>query len=128
MKSKAQLAREMYGCPLCDLSAGQLAAVSRRFKSQEAVATEPEATTGSGSIAVKFGRILSNGVKEVVVAPGRDSIQDAFKQTGMDINLSKEGFVVKKSEHYSPGQTVKLTDKVHDGDFFVITPGVDSSF
>jgi SepF-like predicted cell division protein (DUF552 family) len=129
METKAQMARRLYGSSLANLTVGQLAAVTRKFNAQDVEEEDDECECApevdDNTNVVEFGR-PGNGVKKVAVFDGKN-VQEAFDQTGLQINLKKEGFIVKRSSVYRVGQVVKVSDKVYDGDLFMIVPGVDSS-
>lgn len=133
-KTKAQLARQLFGKSLADLSAGQKAAVTKAFNAQDDYEDDfeddfddaPE-ETATGIIEVKIGRPGVNGLKASLVKEGA-TVQDVFVQSGLSMKPEKEGFMIKSSNHYSAGQTLKTSDKVYDGDVIAIVPGVDSSY
>ena len=127
MKSKNQIAQDIYGCDFEDLTGGEKAGVTRRYTSQKATPKVKRAVANtSGFIEVKFGRPGINGVKTCLVAEGTN-VGDAEKQAGTKIDYKKEGFMIKSSTHYSVGQILKATDVVYDGDLIMIAVGVESA-
>ena len=147
MVDKNELAEDMYQASYDELTSGEKAAVDRAIERQEdresdgsdfdpfsSMDDEDEAPqsedTGAavttGVNEVSFGRPGVNGVKTSLVAEGTTA-EEAFAQTGLTINKSKEGLLIKRSNHYDEGRTLLYTDKVYDGDLIIIAPGVDSS-
>jgi hypothetical protein len=126
MKSKNQIAQNIYGCDFDELTGGEKAAVTRKYDNQTAAPKKAKQVKTAGYAEVKFGRPGVNGVKTCLVADGT-SVGDAEKQVGMNIDYKKEGFVVKTSNHYSVGQILKQADLVYDGDLIMVVPGVDSA-
>ena len=145
MVDKNELAEDMYQASYDELTSGEKAAVDRAIERQEdrdsdgsdfdpfssmddeapqSGDTGAEITTGVNEVS--FGRPGVNGVKTSLVADGTTA-EEAFAQTGLTINKSKEGLLIKRSSHYDEGRTLLYTDKVFDGDLIIIAPGVDSS-
>lgn len=128
MRTKAQIARQMYGTTLSNLSAGEKAAVTRRYNQQNEendsiFVSEPTNTTSESTqdyITVKFGRPSVNGLKECLVMK-ETTVQSALDQSGLKINKTKEGVLEKES-----GRTVSLNETVEETTY-VIVPGIDSS-
>ena len=130
MKSKNQIARNVYGVEFEDLSGGEKAGITKKYNAQTSGRVAPKAVkkaNTTGVMKVEFGRPGVNGVKSSLVNTGT-TVQDAEKQAGLNIDYKKEGFVVKKSTHYSVGDILKVTDKVYDGDLIMIVVGVDSAY
>jgi len=117
MKTKAQIAKDMYDCSLSSLSAGEKAAVTRKYNAQD---DDEHCDTEDGYAEVKFGRPGVNGLKPVIVEEGT-TIGNALLQSGLAINKAKEGVMERG------GASVGLDDKVSDGTTYIIVPGVDSS-
>ena len=127
MPTKKQIARKKYGCTLEELTSGEKAAVTREFNRTNATPTVAPVvrqvkaeTAGDGYITVKFGRPGVNGVKECIVEEGT-AINAALEQTGIVINVTKEGILNKD------GDKIMFNDPVVDGTLYLIVPGVDSS-
>ncbi len=129
MKTKSQIARQMYGASLDNLSASQKGAVTKRFNEQapdmpaapvRQTYVEP-VRAPAGYATVKFGRPGVNGLKECAVA-ANTTVKQALDQSGVGINEKKEGILVKAT-----GATAKFNDVVRDGATYLICPGVDSS-
>ena len=147
MANIEDVAQDMYGVAMSELTSGEKLAVEKAYDRQleremdgenfnifddelslaaeePAEAEAPISSTGVNE--VEFGRPGVNGVKKSLVNDGT-TVSDAFAQTGLEINKDKEGFIVKRSNHYAEGDKLGLTDKVYDGDLIMIVPGVDSS-
>ena len=130
-KTKAQLAREIYGTALVNLSAGQKAAITKAFNAQNAFDddddyVEEAEESSTGILECKIGRPGVNGLKASLV-PAGTTVKGLFDQSGLSMKPEKEGFIVKSSNHYTAGKTLKNTDLVYDGDVIAIVPGVDSN-
>ena len=126
MATKAQIAKRIYKCSLGELTSGEKANVTKKFKAQNA---EPvtERYTGSsttGTVLVKFARPSVNGTKESLVTVGT-SVGKALEQSGLNINPTKEGLIIKKPTSKA-GEIAMFNDPVIDGALYVITPGIDS--
>ena len=147
MVDKNELAEDIYEVAYDELTSGEKAAVDRAmlrqedrddegsdfdpFASMDDDDNEPASTPDGVDVAtgvneVSFGRPGVNGVKTSLVADGTTA-EEAFAQTGLTINKSKEGLLIKRSSHYEEGRTLLYTDKVFDGDLIIIAPGIDSS-
>ena len=121
-RSKAQIARSMYGTSLSSLSAGQKAAVTRAFNNQTTTPARQRTTTRrrGDEITVKFTRPHVSAIRNVVCSP-RTTVFSAVKQADMGYNPAKEGLLKET------GELVLHGNDVEDGVVYVITPGVDSS-
>jgi len=138
MVNKEEIAQDMYRVPYNELTSREQGAVDRAlvralevdgdsdlFDDFDGICENEPYTSGMG-IEVEFGRPGSNGVKKSLVHEGT-KIGEALNQTGLILNTQKEGLMVKRSDYYEIGDKVSLTDIAHDGDLYVIVPGVDSS-
>ena len=126
-KTRAQIARKMYGASLSELSGGKKAAVTKAFDKQD-IQTAPTRTravsaptAGAGYATVKFGRPGVNGVKECIVED-TTTMGDALDQAGVNINKTKEGVLAK-----ADGSVIMYNNIVKDGAVYMIVPGIDSS-
>ena len=147
MVDKNELAEDMYEVAYDELTSGEKAAVDRAIARQEdresdgsdfdpfasmdvddcgPASPSEGADIVTGTNEVSFGRPGVNGVKTSLVVDGTTA-EEAFAQTGLTINKSKEGLLIKRSNRYDEGRTLLYTDKVYDGDLIIIAPGVDSS-
>lgn len=130
MATKAQIARQMYGTSLDDLTPGEKAAVTRAFNAQQTSERAPQrrsrkrpqrTAVPGGYATVRFGRPSINGTRECICPVGT-TMGDALEQSGMTINPDKEGVLMKDT-----GAVVLYKDPVVDGAIYIIVPGVDSS-
>ncbi len=144
MANKEDIAYDLFDAPMNELTPGERAAVNRAYTRalerelegeddmfslavEEVVEEEaPAVSPVAGVNEVEFGRPGVNGVKKSLVNDGC-TLEEAFAQTGLQINLSKEGFLVKKSTNYNEGDVALLKNKVFDGDLYIIAPSIDSS-
>ena len=111
MATKKQLARNMYGEALDNLTAGQKAAVTRAYNAQD-ISEDTEIAT--------FVRAGGNSVSTEV--PTTASYQDALEQIeAFNFNSDKEGL------QNMEGETVRLEDTVKSGNILV-APNVDSAY
>lgn len=133
MKSKDQIANEIYGCDFVLLSAGEKANITKKWKAQPQrarttrVATHRNAPTSTvvvddtgDFVEVTIGRVNSNGTKTCLLATG-STVDDLLVQSGFSIDKNKEGVI---SQTYG---VVKFADKLVDKETYVIAVGVNSA-
>jgi len=133
MKSKDQIANEIYGCDFVLLSAGEKANITKKWKAQPQRARTTRATTHRNAptstvvvddtgdfVEVTIGRVNSNGTKTCLLATG-STVDDLLVQSGFSIDKSKEGVI---SQTYG---VVKFADKLVDKETYVIAVGVNSA-
>jgi len=114
MATKGQLARQMYGKALYELSAGEKAAVTRAFNSQGA-------SSSSATVTAEVGRIGVNGTQRCILSEG-ETVGELIEQSGFKLDSKKEGVVAQ-----STGKRVLLSEPVVHGETYVITPEIKSA-
>jgi sulfur carrier protein ThiS len=119
MKSKKQIAREIYGVGLDNLTPGEKASVTRRFNAQEDSYEEDVADTGI--VYVKVARLGVNGTKECAMNEG-STVADLLAQSGYTLDAKKEKMVAT-----STGLAVDKDDIVENGEAYTIMPEVKSA-
>ena len=118
MKTKNEIAQEIYGLDFADLTPGRKSAVTKEYNEQEDEDTYDEDVE---VIAVEIGRISHNGTKKCLMQPG-STVADLLDQSGYTLDERKEKIVEQSS-----GMSVTLDDEVEDGEVYVIAPEVKSA-
>ena len=120
-KTKDEIALEEYGTDFCDLSAGEKANVSRKYKAQ-GIETRRTASVSVGrdALFVKISKI-GNGVKECVMQKG-ETVQHLLNRAGFAYSADKE-----KITAMSTGVAVELDTKVISGENYLIALEVKSA-
>ena len=113
MKTKNQIANELYGDDMDYLSAGEKAAVSRAYNKQSRRVVRQTPTT-SAEVKASIGRIGVNGTKTCILPKGA-IVQDLLDQSGYGFDTKKERILDNDT-----GVAVDLTDKVkHNGTYAI---------
>jgi hypothetical protein len=117
MKTKNQIADEIYGVDFADLTSGQKATVTREFNNQE----DEDAVDTSDIIYVKIARLGVNGTKECAMSDG-STLGDLLAQSGYTLDSKKEKVVAT-----STGLAVDEDDILDNGEAYTIMPEVNSA-
>jgi len=116
MKSKNQIANEIYGTDFLDLTPIRQGKVTRAHAEQE----DDEVEEIAESIVVKLGRI-GNGPTEDFICQEGDTVQDMIDRSTE--NVSDKETIVEQSS----GLAVELDDLLEDGAIYVLSPVVKSA-
>jgi len=118
MKSKAQLAREIYHSPLSALTSGEKANVTRKFDAQ--TPTSPT-TRGRNTFKCFVGRADVNGSQPCLISKGK-TVGELLEQAKYDIDEDKEAVTMLSS-----GEQVDLDDEIVNNETYVIAPAIESA-
>ena len=116
MKSKNQIANEIYGTDFLDLTPIRQGKVTRAHAEQEDDAVEE----AMDSIVVKLGRI-GNGPTQDFICQEGETVQDMIDRS--DYNVSDKETIVEQSS----GVAVELDEELVDGAIYVLSPVVKSA-
>ena len=118
MRTKNEIAQEIYGLEFADLNRGQKSVVTKEYNAQdEEDETEDE---DLNVVAAEIGRVGYNGTKKCLLREGA-TVQDLLDQAGYSVSSSE------KIIEQSTGVSVDLDDEVEDGETYVIAPEVKSA-
>ena len=120
MKTKNQIAKQVYGVGFDGLTPGEKASVTRRYNAQEDDSFQ-ESTSDANIIYVKIARLGVNGVKECAMEEGA-TVADLLNQSGYTLDAKKEKIVAT-----STGLAVEKNDEVENGEAYTIMPEVKSA-
>ena len=119
--TRNEIANDLYGCDFDDLSAGEKATVTKRFRALGLSTPRRTARVGGADVVLaKIGKI-GNGTKECVMSSG-ETIQALLNRAGFSYSADKE-----KITAMSTGVAVELTAQVLAGETYIIAPDVKSA-
>ena len=117
MKTKNQIAQEIYGVDYTELTRAEKAEVAMEYADQDE--NDVEVSVGNNVVLVNVG-VIGNGFKGCVMQEG-DTVKDAIERSGLPFSADKHS--VKTDD----GEPVDLRDEVESGVSYIITPEIKSA-
>ena len=118
-RTKTQIARARYHCPLSACTSGEKAQVTKIFNAQTASAP---VVSRRNTFKCYVGRADVNGTQSCIISKGK-TVAELLEQAKYAIDEDKEAVTMLSS-----GEQVDLNEKIVNNETYVIAPAIESAY